>query len=73
MTTLPILAFVVVLLVVLATQIFKILNEYERGVIFTFGRFRRQGPRPDHPDSAACSGWSRWTCVRSCSTSRRRM
>jgi regulator of protease activity HflC (stomatin/prohibitin superfamily) len=39
MTTLPILAFVVVLLVVLATQIFKILNEYERGVIFTFGRF----------------------------------
>ena len=39
MTTLPILALVVVLLVVLATQIFKILNEYERGVIFTFGRF----------------------------------
>jgi regulator of protease activity HflC (stomatin/prohibitin superfamily) len=39
MTTLPILAFAVVLLVVLATQIFKILNEYERGVIFTFGRF----------------------------------
>jgi regulator of protease activity HflC (stomatin/prohibitin superfamily) len=36
---LPILAFVVVLLVVIATQIFKILNEYERGVIFTFGRF----------------------------------
>jgi len=24
---------------VLATQIFKILNEYERGVVFTFGRF----------------------------------
>ena len=39
MATLPILAFVVVLLVVLATQIFKILSEYERGVIFTFGRF----------------------------------
>ncbi|HSW32490.1 MAG TPA: slipin family protein [Steroidobacteraceae bacterium] len=39
MTTLPILALVVVLVVVLATQIFKILNEYERGVIFTFGRF----------------------------------
>ena len=33
------LAFVAVLLVVIATQIFKILNEYERGVIFTFGRF----------------------------------
>ena len=33
------LAFVVVLLIVLATQIFKVLNEYERGVIFTFGRF----------------------------------
>jgi regulator of protease activity HflC (stomatin/prohibitin superfamily) len=39
MINLPIVAFVVVLLVVLATQIFKILNEYERGVIFTFGRF----------------------------------
>jgi len=33
------LAFVAVLLVVVATQIFKVLNEYERGVIFTFGRF----------------------------------
>jgi regulator of protease activity HflC (stomatin/prohibitin superfamily) len=33
------LAFVAVLLVVVATQVFKILNEYERGVIFTFGRF----------------------------------
>jgi regulator of protease activity HflC (stomatin/prohibitin superfamily) len=33
------LAIVIVLLVVFATQIFKILNEYERGVIFTFGRF----------------------------------
>jgi len=39
MTNLPILGFVVVLLAVIATQIFKILNEYERGVIFTFGRF----------------------------------
>jgi regulator of protease activity HflC (stomatin/prohibitin superfamily) len=39
MLNLPILAFVVVLLVVIATQIFKVLNEYERGVIFTFGRF----------------------------------
>ncbi len=36
---LPVIAFVVVLLAVIATQIFKILNEYERGVIFTFGRF----------------------------------
>ena len=27
------------LLAVIATQIFKILNEYERGVVFTFGRF----------------------------------
>ncbi|MGB5101901.1 MAG: slipin family protein [Steroidobacteraceae bacterium] len=33
------LAFVAVLLVVVATQIFKVLNEYERGVVFTFGRF----------------------------------
>jgi regulator of protease activity HflC (stomatin/prohibitin superfamily) len=33
------LAFLVVVLVVVATQIFKVLNEYERGVVFTFGRF----------------------------------
>ena len=33
------LAIGVVLLVVIATQIFKVLNEYERGVMFTFGRF----------------------------------
>jgi regulator of protease activity HflC (stomatin/prohibitin superfamily) len=33
------LAFVVVALLALATQIFKVLNEYERGVVFTFGRF----------------------------------
>jgi regulator of protease activity HflC (stomatin/prohibitin superfamily) len=33
------LAFVVVVLVVIATQVFKVLNEYERGVVFTFGRF----------------------------------
>ncbi len=39
MINLPVAAFVVVLLVVIATQIFKILNEYERGVVFTFGRF----------------------------------
>jgi len=32
-------AFIAVIVVALATQIFKILNEYERGVIFTFGRF----------------------------------
>jgi len=39
MLNLPIVAFVVVLLAVIATQIFKILNEFERGVIFMFGRF----------------------------------
>ena len=33
------LAFVVVALLVVATQIFKVLNEYERGVVLTFGRF----------------------------------
>jgi regulator of protease activity HflC (stomatin/prohibitin superfamily) len=33
------LAIGVVLLFAIATQVFKILNEYERGVIFTFGRF----------------------------------
>jgi regulator of protease activity HflC (stomatin/prohibitin superfamily) len=39
MFNIPILAIVVVALVVAATQIFKVLNEYERGVVFTFGRF----------------------------------
>ncbi|HEX5651322.1 MAG TPA: slipin family protein [Steroidobacteraceae bacterium] len=39
MFSIPTLAIVVVIVVVLATQIFKILNEYERGVVFTFGRF----------------------------------
>jgi regulator of protease activity HflC (stomatin/prohibitin superfamily) len=39
MFNLTTLAFVAVLLVVMATQIFKVLNEYERGVVFTFGRF----------------------------------
>ncbi|HEX6571945.1 MAG TPA: slipin family protein [Steroidobacteraceae bacterium] len=39
MFSIPTLAIVVVIAVVLATQIFKILNEYERGVVFTFGRF----------------------------------
>ncbi len=33
------LAVILVLIVVFATQIFRILNEYERGVIFTFGRY----------------------------------
>jgi regulator of protease activity HflC (stomatin/prohibitin superfamily) len=32
-------AVVIVLALVLATQVIKILNEYERGVVFTFGRF----------------------------------
>jgi regulator of protease activity HflC (stomatin/prohibitin superfamily) len=39
MFNVPILAIVVVALLVAATQIFKVLNEYERGVVFTFGRF----------------------------------
>jgi regulator of protease activity HflC (stomatin/prohibitin superfamily) len=32
-------AFFVVIALMLATQIFKVLNEYERGVVLTFGRF----------------------------------
>jgi regulator of protease activity HflC (stomatin/prohibitin superfamily) len=32
-------AFLVVLAVVIGTQVFKVLNEYERGVVFTLGRF----------------------------------
>jgi regulator of protease activity HflC (stomatin/prohibitin superfamily) len=39
MPNFAIIAFVVIALVALLTQIFKILNEYERGVVFTFGRF----------------------------------
>jgi regulator of protease activity HflC (stomatin/prohibitin superfamily) len=39
MFSIPTLAIVVVIALVLVTQIFKILNEYERGVVFTFGRF----------------------------------
>src|SRR5678816_2182345 len=39
MLNIPIFAIGVVLLLVLITQIFKVLNEYERGVVFTFGRF----------------------------------
>jgi regulator of protease activity HflC (stomatin/prohibitin superfamily) len=39
MFNIPTLAIVVVIALVLVTQIFKILNEYERGVVFTFGRF----------------------------------
>jgi regulator of protease activity HflC (stomatin/prohibitin superfamily) len=39
MFSIPTLAIVVVIAIVLATQVFKILNEYERGVVFTFGRF----------------------------------
>ena len=33
------LAFLVILGLVLITQVVKVLNEYERGVVFTFGRF----------------------------------
>jgi len=32
-------AFLFILAVVLLTQVVKVLNEYERGVVFTFGRF----------------------------------
>jgi regulator of protease activity HflC (stomatin/prohibitin superfamily) len=37
--SIPTLGIVVVIAIVLLTQIFKILNEYERGVVFTFGRY----------------------------------
>ena len=36
---LPLLAILVVAAIVIAMQIFKVLNEYERGVVFTFGRY----------------------------------
>ncbi|MEL7539135.1 MAG: slipin family protein [Pseudomonadota bacterium] len=45
MQNLPIIAFLVVVFIVLAVNIFKILKEYERGVIFFLGRFQRvKGP-----------------------------
>jgi regulator of protease activity HflC (stomatin/prohibitin superfamily) len=37
--SLPLIAVLAVAAIVIATQIFKVLNEYERGVILTFGRF----------------------------------
>ena len=38
-------AFVIVIVGAIATQIFKILQEYERGVIFFLGRFQTvKGP-----------------------------
>jgi regulator of protease activity HflC (stomatin/prohibitin superfamily) len=43
--TLPIIGFIAVISIVLLTQIFKILKEYERGVIFFLGRFQTvKGP-----------------------------
>jgi regulator of protease activity HflC (stomatin/prohibitin superfamily) len=39
MPNFAIIAFAAIALIGLLTQIFKILNEYERGVVFTFGRF----------------------------------
>lgn len=38
-------AVIIVLLVALATQMFKVLREYERGVVFFLGRFQEvKGP-----------------------------
>jgi regulator of protease activity HflC (stomatin/prohibitin superfamily) len=39
MFSIPTIGIIVVIAIALATQIFKILNEYERGVVFTFGRY----------------------------------
>jgi regulator of protease activity HflC (stomatin/prohibitin superfamily) len=39
MYNVTVLAIIVVAVIALATQIFKILNEFERGVVFTLGRF----------------------------------
>lgn len=45
-------AVIVVLLFALATQMFKVLREYERGVVFFLGRFQEvKRPRLDHSDS----------------------
>ena len=45
MESLPFIAFIVVVLAVLVVNIFKILKEYERGVVFFLGRFQTvKGP-----------------------------
>lgn len=48
-----------IILVAVAVYALRILREYERGVIFTLGRFSGvKGPRPHHTDSdrpAACT------------------
>jgi regulator of protease activity HflC (stomatin/prohibitin superfamily) len=65
-------AVIVFVALVLLTQVIKVLNEYERGVVFTFGRFTGvKGPGSSSwcPPSSA---WSRSTCASSCSTCRHR-
>ena len=64
------LAFPIVIWLMLSV---KILNEYERGVVFRLGNLR---PQPIGPGSSSSSSrstaWSGSACERSCSTSRRR-
>lgn len=71
--TLPLLTFPLILLVLLIASSFKILKEYERGVVFTLGRFWGvKGPgliivvRPS-------SRWSESTRAPACLTYCRRM
>ena len=38
---------VIVVIVILAFSAFRILREYQRGVVFMLGRFWKEGPRAD--------------------------
>ena len=63
MNSLPIVAFVVVALVVLATQIFKILNEYERGVLFRLGKVHAVNVLEDPAVREGIKEYSSWPTI----------
>ena len=53
-------AFIVAgfIVLILLFSAIRILNEYERGVIFTLGRLHRhQGPRASSSSFRSCSEW----------------
>ena len=63
---------VIVLLVLLVASAIRILREYERGVVFTLGRFWKVKGPGLVSSFPASSNWSRWTCAPWCSRCRPR-
>ncbi len=60
---------ILILIVVLIFSSMKVLNEYERGVMFTLGRFTGiKGPGIIFVWPARAAACARWTCASSCST-----